>query len=817
LNAVEQETTDSLSIYGRKEPEKLTKTTIKEKDMIYESVFDSKRDSDNWKNSNATPYVRLKRVMDYWCSLWFWPLEEADKLPDRGTFLTYVKCLLGAQSVVWDSMDVFNERRRREKIKKKSAVVGKILDNISKIYEDAERVNMATIHEHSESLNIAERISEEQHFFHWELNFANIFKDKGGFDLILGNPPWVNPIWEERGVLSEQNPMFAIRNLNATEIAVKRNEALKNSKTKLLYLHEYENITGMQKFLGSPHNYDLLKGMKTNLYKCFLPQAWDNVNNSGIVALLHPEGIYDDPQGSELREKVYERLLYHFQFENRKGLFSDVDGHVKFSVNIYGPTHKCDFKSISNLYDPSTIGQCEDDSIITEVSGIKDTDNNWNSKGHPDRIVNISKEELKLFAKVFDGSPKWMSARLPCIHAATLLEILKMFAKQEVTIQSLDKRSLSTQFWNETNAQMEGTIEQVVHFPDNALETIYSGPLIGVSNPLYKCARSVCKVNSDFDTIDLTNITDDYLQRVKYAPKCDLSVYSQRVPDGLNGHKANAVYRLVARRRLNLSSERTLMSCLIPKGSCHIGGVISFEFADKDILLILLGTFSSLPFDFFIKIFGKTDLHEDNAELLPIITSKYNNAIIGRALLLNCLTTHYASFWNDNFDAKYFEVWWSKSDKRLSQSRFTNVSNVWDRNIPLRTDFERRQALVEIDVLTAMALGITLEQLLTMYRIQFPILKDNETNTYYDRNGRIVFTKNAGLTNVGYSAREKEYWDKIKNKACGKFSRTYTDDTMPGGPVERTIEYEAPFTRCSREDDYASSWAFFSAKFANIE
>ncbi|MDR2266765.1 MAG: N-6 DNA methylase, partial [Christensenellaceae bacterium] len=348
LNAVEQETTDSLSIYGRKEPEKLTKTTIKEKDMIYESVFDSKRDSDNWKNSNATPYVRLKRVMDYWCSLWFWPLEEADKLPNRRIFLTYVKCLLGAQPVAWDSMDIINENKRRKAITKKSARVGKILDNISKIYEDAERVNMATIHEDSKSLNIAERISEEQHFFHWELNFANIFKDKGGFDLILGNPPWVRLEWKEMGILSEQNPMFAIKKLNATEIAVKRNEALKNAKTKLLYLHEYENVAGMQNFLGSSHNYDLLKGMKINLYKCFLPQAWDHVNENGIVALLHPEGIYDDPHGSELREKVYARLLYHFQFENRKGLFSDVDGHIKFSINIYGPTHKCDFKSINN-------------------------------------------------------------------------------------------------------------------------------------------------------------------------------------------------------------------------------------------------------------------------------------------------------------------------------------------------------------------------------------------------------------------------------------------------------------------------------------
>ena len=105
-----------------------------------------------------------------------------------------------------------------------------------------------------------------------------------------------------------------------------------------------------------------------------------------------------------------------------------------------------------------------------------------------------------------------------------------------------------------------------------------------------------------------------------------------------------------------------------------------------------------------------------------------------------------------------------------------------------------------------------LKQLLTVYRTQFPVLKKYEEDTWYDHNGRIVFTNNRSLTGVGFDRNEWE--NSIKNSPAGeRFCRTITDDTIPGGPVERTIEYIAPFDCCNREKDYETAWKFFEEKY----
>jgi hypothetical protein len=101
--------------------------------------------------------------------------------------------------------------------------------------------------------------------------------------------------------------------------------------------------------------------------------------------------------------------------------------------------------------------------------------------------------------------------------------------------------------------------------------------------------------------------------------------------------------------------------------------------------------------------------------------------------------------------------------------------------------------------------------------VQFPVLNHNDRNTWYDQRGRVVFTESRGLVGVGLprtSNRDCSVgWDRVHDMSKGKVEYSYVDDTIPGGPRERTITYYAPFDRCDREKDYEIAWTEFERRF----
>ncbi|RQD77291.1 hypothetical protein, partial [Desulfonatronospira sp. MSAO_Bac3] len=805
-----QSTKDPLSFFGHAMEEK-DQTPVRNKDRILRQ--------EQWAEGlrHSTPFKRLKLAMDYWCALWFWPLEQTDLLPSREAFLLEMSLIL--QGEVYEATNVTDKhgRPRMPGIEIPEQQARPAAD------ENLGRVNVDGLCDKLERLKLARDLAEKYRFLHWELEFADIIEDRGGFDLILGNPPWIKVQWEEGEVMGDHEPLFVLRKKSAPELARLREQTLEKLNLTPSYLQAYEESEGTQMFLNARQNYPALHRMQSNLYKCFLPQAWRYGKQNGVSGFLHPEGVYDDPKGGRLREEIYPRLRYHFQFVNELKLFSDIDHHNSFSVNIYrywGDT--VSFIHTANLYVPKTVDNCFEHSGHGQIPGIKDEHNKWNVHGHASRLIPVTEKELQLFARLYDpeGTPA-LQARLPAIHSKELVQVLEKFAAQPIKLGDMQGEYFSTEMWHETNSQNDGTIRRDTQFPDTAEEWVLSGPHFFVGNPFYKTPRAECTKNADYDILDLTDLPDDYLPRTNYVPNCSQEEYHRRTPKvPWDGRPVTDYYRLAFRRMFGASAERSLICSIVPKKCAHINTTLSKTFSNYNKLMSFNCACLSVIYDFYLKTTGRADVYASTLEMFPYFENQY---LFLRGLILTCLNNHYSSLWSSCWQDTFTTDSWAKSDPRLPDSFFRSLTPKWHRDCALRTDYARRQALVEIDVLTAQALGLTLEELKTIYRVQFPVMRQYEADTWYDQNGRIVFTNSKGLTGVGFSRPEwNDQTEEVKDdqgriirisKSGQPLTRTFTDNTLPTGPYEKTMEYLPPFDKCDREEDYEVVWEEFERRF----
>jgi len=409
---IAERTSDPLTVWGQPAPESGTAqpTTTCDKDRIYEGELLS----DNVLSSS--PYRRLKLVMDYWCALWFWPIEQANLLPTREEYLLDLSLILEGEVLAEEP--VYGQQELPLFADTQPRMVAEALVN------DYGFVDVNRLCTELPRLELVKELSERYRFLHWELQFASLFEERGGFDLVLGNPPWIKVEWQEGAVLGDFEPLYVLRKFSSKQLADLRAGTLAKHDLQSHYLSEFESADATQNFLNATQNYPLLKGTQSNLYKCFLPQAWMVGNERGVSGFLHPEGVYDDPKGGEFRVRLYPRLRYHFQFHNEFKLFLEVHNETLFSININRNLQSNRFQNLANLFSPSTVDLCFDHSGYGPVPGIKDDNNKWNITGHRDRIVEVDEQALSLFARLYDkeGTPP-LQARLPALHSRQLVKV----------------------------------------------------------------------------------------------------------------------------------------------------------------------------------------------------------------------------------------------------------------------------------------------------------------------------------------------------------------------------------------------------------
>jgi hypothetical protein len=580
LREMRTRTTDTLDVWGERPSASTVRTPAQTKDRIREAELLTR------SLHASSPYRRLKLVMDYWCTLWFWPIERSELLPTRDEWLLELSVMLEGQistvpperaTATW----LFPEMSGPEQLKLELERLG-IVD-IEALCQKLPR------------LTLVNELAVRHRFLHWELEFADVFEDRGGFALILGNPPWIKVRFDEVGVLGEADPALAIRGAGAAESAQRRTSVLTRPGALDAYLAEYEHAAGTQAFLNAKQNYPMLEGIQTNLYKCFIPVMWRNGDSRGISAMLHEEGVYDDPNGGALRSEIYRRLYSHFQFVNEKKLFAEPDHHTLFSINVYGSTRSdaIGFDTIANLFLPATVDACFDHPGVGPVMGIKTDADDWETRGHKDRVVHVEEQLLATFSRLYDdaGIPP-PRARLPAVHSRQIAAVLAKLAATPRHLGDLGTELDFTEGWHETNRGHDGTIRCHTDFPDTSDRAVISGPHFFAANPLYKTPRRDCSLNSDYDVLDLENLSEGYLPRCNYVPACRQADYVTRLPKlPWNDEPVTSAFRIISREMIGPALERTLVAAIYPPGPAHINTCMSLAFRSQVSLVNFSGSF----------------------------------------------------------------------------------------------------------------------------------------------------------------------------------------------------------------------------------
>jgi hypothetical protein len=795
----------------------------------------------------GTPYWRLKTLMDVWCALWFWPLDKVGLLdgtdpayPATPVEVTHVREVPAYDDpAVYEKVSLWDEvmpqqgklplkqtgtrkvsvaEQLRQQVPLRNlddwltfaeALVGtadfpseslmgqfSTLDEL-RVYEDSliGPMGMMPTHlmgERFPCLPAAVDIAEQQGFFHWELTFTQAFA-KGGFDLQVGNPPWVRPRWLEDGVLAEHEPWFRLADKPPVEQwRARKSGLLASGVVRADFLVQLSNNAGMVAILTHAGAFPLLAGTQPDLYRAMACQVWSHLRPAGTAGLVHPDTHFGGTKEGALREAAYRRLRVHGGFVNvANWAFDDASRNVEFGVHIYGQPRVISFLHLSRLFGARVLPESLEHNGDGPVPGQR-FNGGWDVRPHRARVVEVDLEVLKLWQRL-RGEPRSLPERAALLHPISTQEERAIAALASVDLRLGDAEVWISPGYHEGNAKKDGLIRWQQGRPKALAGLVVQGPHFSIATPFAKEPRIPYRSNNDWSVLDSMELAPNFIPGANYV----LSKSEEQNRAGQDlwvGTRYTDKYRVAWREMIAFNTERSLFAALLPPGPSHVNAVRSMSLSTEAETGLVAGFWASLPLDYLLRITNRGHLDAGDAKTMPApdIHHPLGPALLLRTLRLNCLTLQYGSLWARLYNPVFEQEAWALDWPSVRQ--LSSATEEWSTETPLRTEGERRAALVEIDALVAVWLGVGIEELISILRSRYPILVERESCMWFDSNGRKIaedsYTFGHGQTKEQYQKLLEYQGDPERN-------------SVPEG-------YEAPFYKADRENEYRQAHAMFS-------
>jgi len=587
---------------------------------------------------NDDSYLKQKLSLDFWTSVFFWKFKEA--VPNVPTE---------------SNLRLVSEGN---------------LDQVN--YQLIEEVN---------------RIAEKYSFFHWELEFPEVFiVAKGGFDCIFGNPPWEKLNFEEKQFFASLKP-----EISQASNATKRKQLISKLRTEQTELYEAyietKNwILKYNKFLRNSNIYPLTGKGQINLFSVFTELAMKLINEDGYSGLIVPSNLISDFTYKEFFQELMknDQIVLLLDFVNSKGIFPDLHRMYKFCLFIARKKPEKENGKTEFAFFLEDLGEISAEKTIEldmqDIALI-----NPNTLTCP---IFSSRRDFEIIKKIHQANPIIFDSRNPVFNG---IRIHRMFNMADDSNLFKSKNDL------EKHTKKE---ESQIFFQENSkLLPIYESKLIWLYDHRF----------ASFENCTIEDIRKGHAKRVDENKKVLYYNIEPRywIDEFYFANKKknwewSSDWFLSVRSITNARNSRTCITTIIPNYPTvhtinHILGLSAIE------SLFLCSIMNSMVFDYCTRIkVGGTHFAQFIIEQLPIIPfKKWLNYI--DIVKDKCIELIYTSYELESF---------------ADDCGYTGKPFKWNEE-------RRMQIKCEIDAIYALLYGLEKEEL--EYIIEtFPIIKKTE-------------------------------------------------------------------------------------------